>query len=50
MDFKNYNLENFYDELFLSTTEPRPSSVALIKMINALSKGELQSHSEDFHL
>jgi uncharacterized circularly permuted ATP-grasp superfamily protein len=37
MDFTNYQLDNFYDELFESRGKPRPGSKLLIERLESLS-------------
>ena len=41
MRFDAYNPENFYDELFAATGEPRPGVDLLIDRIHALPRGDL---------
>ena len=37
MDFTNYQLENFFDELFESRGKPRPGSKLLFERLESLS-------------
>jgi len=41
MDFRNYQLENFYDELFAAQEKPRPGSSLLVEKIESLSSDNL---------
>ena len=41
MNFESYNPENFYDEFFDKTGQPRPEARSLINRINSFSKREL---------
>ncbi len=41
MDFSQYQLEEFYDELFSEPGKPRPGAQQLIERIGSLPKGEL---------
>ncbi|MEE8136105.1 MAG: circularly permuted type 2 ATP-grasp protein, partial [Thermodesulfobacteriota bacterium] len=41
MDFKSYDPENFYDELFKSKGKPRPGTKILIDRLKSFPKGEI---------
>ena len=41
MDFKSYDPEDFYDELFESKGKPRPGTKILINRLKSFSKGEI---------
>ena len=41
MDFKSYDPEGFYDELFESRGKPRPGTKILINRLKSFSKGEI---------
>lgn len=43
MRFQNYEVGNFYDEVFSNTAEPRPAARTLVKNIEALPSGELRN-------
>ncbi|MGH7145544.1 MAG: circularly permuted type 2 ATP-grasp protein [Planctomycetota bacterium] len=42
MDFRDYDLEGCYDEMFLASGEPRPATRYLAEKIAALPPGELE--------
>jgi uncharacterized circularly permuted ATP-grasp superfamily protein len=41
MDFKSYDPEDFYDELFKSKGKPRPGTKILIDRLKSFPKGEI---------
>lgn len=46
MDFTNYQLDNFYDELFESRGKPRPGSKLLIERLESLSGESILAKQE----
>src|SRR5271170_4917091 len=41
MNFENYQLDSFYDELFEKTGQPRKSAASLIEKLKAMPPGDL---------
>ncbi len=46
MRFDNYQTEEFYDELYDASGQPRPGARVLIERIHSLSSGELQRRQQ----
>ncbi|MEC4982672.1 MAG: circularly permuted type 2 ATP-grasp protein [Oscillatoria sp. PMC 1076.18] len=44
MHLESYDLQGFYDELFLAEGQPRPSAAPLLEWMQGLSSAELQQH------
>ncbi|HTL52936.1 MAG TPA: circularly permuted type 2 ATP-grasp protein [Planctomycetota bacterium] len=42
MDFRDYDPEDYYDEMFAAIEQPRPGARLLVERISALPPGELQ--------
>lgn len=43
LDFRNYDVGNFFDELFLGNGVPRPEAELLIQRIDSLQSGDLEA-------
>ncbi|HIK55146.1 MAG TPA: circularly permuted type 2 ATP-grasp protein [Synechococcales cyanobacterium M55_K2018_004] len=46
MNFDNYDPGDFYDELFLAKSQPRPDAVLLVERINSLTMEELMQRQK----
>jgi uncharacterized circularly permuted ATP-grasp superfamily protein len=46
MNFENYQLDSFYDELFEKTGQPRKSAASLIEKLKAMPPGDLKRQQQ----